>query len=188
MTVGMQPDGNYPSAVSTVDGGDPLAKLIDSARGWHGVQLGVLGFIGFCGVLKMGAEAPGPAWLQWLATGGSVGAFVTALWSIVMVGQVAWPTGDPSAPADPVAMSGRLRTGIRTTIAAVAMMAFAGLSAWWPTEQAPSVEVSLGNGSRACGEVAEGAPAGAMWLNTAAGETLEIHLTTVANVRPVASC
>lgn len=188
MTVGMQPDGILPSAVSTVDGNDPLAKLIESARGWHGVQLGVLGFIGFCGVLKMGAPSPGPDWLQWLATGGTVGAFVTALWSIVMVGKVAWPVGDPAAPADPVEMSGQLRSGIRTTIVSVALMAFAGLSAWWPTEQAPSVEVSLGNGGKACGQVAEGAPAGAMWLNTAAGETLEVHLTTVANVRPVASC
>ncbi|MFD0597018.1 hypothetical protein ACFQZ4_36105 [Catellatospora coxensis] len=56
----MQPDGILPSAVSTADSADPLAKLIDSARGWHGVQLGVLGFIGFCGVLKMGAQAPAP--------------------------------------------------------------------------------------------------------------------------------
>ncbi len=188
MTVGMQPDGILPSAASTVDGADPLAKLIDSARGWHGIQLGVLGFIGFCGVLKMGAEAPGPAWLQWLATGGTVGAFVMALWSIVTVGKVAWPVADPTAPADPAEMGGQLRSGIRTTIVSVALMAFAGLSAWWPTEQAPSVEVSLGNGSKACGQVAEGAPAGAMWLNTATGETLEVHLTTVANLRPVASC
>lgn len=187
MTVGMHPDGILPSAASTADSADPVTRLIDSARGWHGIQLGVLGFIGFCGVLRMGEQSPSPDWLQWMATGGTVGAFVTALWSIVMVGQVAWPTDTAAAP-DPAQMGGRLRSGIRMTIVSVALMAFAGLSAWWPTDGGASVEVSDASGGKACGVVTEGAPAGTMWLTTADGETLPIRLAAVANVRPVSSC
>lgn len=188
MTVGMYPDATLPSAASTADSADPLARLAESARGWHGIQLGVLGFIGFCGVLKMGAEAPGPDWLQWTATASTVGAFVMALWSIVMVGKVAWPVADPGVAPDPAAMAGQLRSGIRTTIVAVALMAFAGLSAWWPAESAASVEVSDGNGVTACGVVTEGAPDGTLWLTTADGQTLPIRLAAVASVRPVTSC
>lgn len=189
MTVGMSLDATLPSAASTADSAaDPLAGLAESARGWHGIQLGVLGFIGFCGVLKMGAEAPGPDWLQWTATASTVGAFVMALWSIVQVGKVAWPVGDPTAAPDPAAMSGQLRSGIRTTIVSVALMAFAGLSAWWPSESAASVEVSDGNGVTACGVVTEGAPEGTMWLTTADGQTLPIRLAAVASLRPVTSC
>jgi hypothetical protein len=188
MTVGMFPDGNLASGTSTADSADPLAKLIESARGWHGVQLGVLGFIGFCGVLKMGADTSGPEWLQWIGTGGAFGAFAMALWSVVVVGKVAWPMGDPAGTADPAEMSAQLRSGVRTTVVSVALMAVAGLSAWWPAQSGTSVEVSDGNGGLACGVVTEGAPAGTMWLTTADGETLPIRLAAVASVRPVTSC
>jgi hypothetical protein len=184
----MYPDGTLPSAASTADSADPPAKLIESARGWHGIQLGVLGFIGFCGVLRMGEQSPSPDWLQWMATGGAVGAFVMALWSIVTVGKVAWPVDDPAAAPDPGHAGARLRSGVRTTIVSVALMAFAGLSAWWPTDGGASVEVSDANGVTACGVVTEGAPVGTMWLTTAEGETLPIRLAAVANVRPVSGC
>src|SRR3954471_20530834 len=40
-----------------------LEELRNSAKGWHGVQLAVLGFIGFCGVLK-GEGSTAPHWLE----------------------------------------------------------------------------------------------------------------------------
>src|SRR3954469_6436842 len=43
-----------------------LEELRSSAKGWHGVQLAVLGFIGFCGVLK-GEGSTAPHWLEALA-------------------------------------------------------------------------------------------------------------------------
>ena len=44
-----------------------IAELRGSARGWHGVQLAVLGFIGLCGVLREGAGSGEPHWLQVLS-------------------------------------------------------------------------------------------------------------------------
>ena len=40
-------------------GADP-EQLRTSARGWHGVQLAVLGFIGLCGALHDAEAAAGP--------------------------------------------------------------------------------------------------------------------------------
>ena len=44
-----------------------LVELRASAKGWHGVQLAVLGFIGLCGVLQGAAGQDGPHWLQVIA-------------------------------------------------------------------------------------------------------------------------
>ena len=52
---------------------DPEAdteQLRASARGWHGVQLAVLGFIGLCGALHDAGAATGPRWVQELARAG----------------------------------------------------------------------------------------------------------------------
>ena len=38
-------------------------RLQTSARGWHGVQLAVLGFIGLCGALHDAGSATGPPWV-----------------------------------------------------------------------------------------------------------------------------
>ncbi|GHJ49129.1 hypothetical protein Cs7R123_64710 [Catellatospora sp. TT07R-123] len=165
---------------------DAAAKVSDSARGWHGIQLGVLGFIGFCGVLRMGDESAGPEWLSWMAAMATVGAFVTALWSILKVGKVAWPVGD--TPAHPRWSSAQLRTGIRATIASVAMMAVAGLTAWWPATPAPSVELQFGNGATACGVVTDGAPPRMLWLSTDSGVTLPVPVDQIVTMRPVSSC
>jgi hypothetical protein len=45
---------------------DPAAQVAASAKGWHSLQMAVLGFIGICGMLR---EGTGPSWLQWLAAG-----------------------------------------------------------------------------------------------------------------------
>ncbi len=43
-----------------------LDELRASARGWQGIQLAVLGFIGLCGVLQRGGRSI-PRWIQILA-------------------------------------------------------------------------------------------------------------------------
>src|SRR5213080_1272285 len=73
---------------------DSGADVRDSARGWHQLQVAVLGFIGLCGVLQRG-RPENPMWLQTLAALLIVGALVIALAAIFVVGRVAWP---PSAP------------------------------------------------------------------------------------------
>src|SRR3954447_23901046 len=79
-----------------------LAELRVSARGWHGIQLAVIGFIGFCGVVQDG-RSDNPDWLQ--AWGGILALVALALASVAtfLVGRVAWPLygGRPgSADAD----------------------------------------------------------------------------------------
>ncbi|MBV1854479.1 hypothetical protein [Catellatospora tritici] len=176
----------FPAPAPSTADTDAVAKLGESARGWHGLQLGVLGFIGFCGVLRMGEDSPGPEWLSWMAGLMTVGSFGTALWSILKVGKVAWPTGE--APAEPVSLGAQLRTGIRATIASVAMMAVAGLTAWWPAPPAPSVELEFGNGATACGVVTDGAPPRTLWLSTSGGVTLPVPVDAIVTMRPVSSC
>ena len=45
---------------------DRLEELSASARGWHTIQMAVLGFIGICGVLRT-TSSPAPRAVQWLA-------------------------------------------------------------------------------------------------------------------------
>jgi hypothetical protein len=45
---------------------DRLEELSASARGWHTIQMAVLGFIGICGVLRT-TGSPAPRAVQWLA-------------------------------------------------------------------------------------------------------------------------
>ena len=45
---------------------DRLAELRGSAKGWHGIQLAALGFIGLCGVIQTG-DSTDPRSLQVLA-------------------------------------------------------------------------------------------------------------------------
>ena len=53
-------DGVRRRLLSMAEVGDRLTELRNSARGWHGVQLAVLGFIGLCGVLQSGAADDNP--------------------------------------------------------------------------------------------------------------------------------
>lgn len=167
-----------------------MAKLTESARGWHSIQMAVLGFIGFCGVLRMGADAPGPEWVQWMSGGMVVTAFVSALWSIFMVGKVAYPVDEAADGPEQVAqVGGRLRAGIRATVLAVAMIASAGATAWWPADtKGGSVEVRDGKGGSACGKIADGAPAGILWLENADGTKVAVNLAAIAELKPVSSC
>lgn len=166
-------------------------SLIDSAKGWHNLQLAVMGFIGFCGVQQMGEPWTAPAWLNVWWLGMSALAFISSLISMWLVGGVAFPLyggGDPmNMPANAV---GRLRAGIRMTFTAVIMMVLAALPGWWPDgggDSASQVEVTDTAGASACGTWVEGAPAGSMWLRTAEG-LITVSLRQMSDVRPVSSC
>src|SRR5688500_17195016 len=98
--------------------GSPLERLRGSARGWHGVQLAVIGFIGFCGVVQDGR--PGnPQWLQVWAGILALAALLLACAATYLVARIAWPLdggGSRRAVADEeaeLARDGRrLRLGV----------------------------------------------------------------------------
>jgi hypothetical protein len=101
-------------------------ELRTSARGWHGVQLAVLGFIGLCGALQSGSEGSGPGWLQRAAAVLVLAALAVACLATVLVASEAWPVyagrPDPAnGGADTVVRRGgrHLRTGIALTFLAV---------------------------------------------------------------------
>jgi hypothetical protein len=164
-------------------------SLIDSAKGWHNLQLAVMGFIGLCGVLRMGETPAGPQWLSWWSTGMSLLAFVCGIISMWMVGGVAFPLY--SGGQMPRNATGRLKGGIGMTFAAIVLMALGSLGGWWPTSggqaSAEQVEVSDGTGNSACGKWVQGAPAGSMWLQTGEGR-VTVALKNVAAMRQVSSC
>src|SRR6478752_9396323 len=94
-----------------------IQELRTSARGWHGVQLAVLGFIGLCGVLQQDAGSGKPHWLQVLAGLLALAAFGIACLATVLVALAAWPvyaarptTADEDR--DVASTSKRLRAGI----------------------------------------------------------------------------
>lgn len=187
-------DGGPASGVGGTASDDPLDKLAASARGWHRVQLAVLGFIGLCGVLWNGGSPPGPQWAQWLTGTLVVVALALACVAIYLVGRVAFPFYGAGAGGDaPTAASGtrRLRTGIGLTYLAGVILVVATLSAWWP-QNGPvgsvgaAVEVRDAAGQGWCGELTD-APAGAVALDTAAGE-VTLALDRVAVIRPVDGC
>jgi hypothetical protein len=158
------------------------ADVRDSARGWHQIQLAVLGFVGLCGVLQRG-RPENPTWLQTLAALLILGALVTALVAVFIVGRVAWP---PSvAPARP---QQQLRTGILLTFIAVGLLALGTTSMWWPqkTQTSGQVEIRAADGRGWCGRLAA-ARQGAVAVQSADGPIL-IGLADVASLRPVDAC
>ena len=161
--------------------------MIDSANGWHNIQLAVMGFIGLCGVLRMGETPAGPEWLSWWSTGMSLLAFLSSLISMWMVGGVAFPLY--SGEQMPQNATGRLKGGIGMTFASIVMMALAALGGWWPTSSAGggNVQVSDAGGNTACGELVQGAPSGSMWIQTDKGR-VTVALRNVAEIQQVSSC
>ena len=131
-----------------------IATLRASARGWHGVQLAVLGFIGLCGVLQRDAGAGNPHWLQLLAGLLVLGAFGLACVATVLVALAAWPVyaprpHDADEDTEVTSTSRRLRTGITLTYVAVAILALATSSSWWPSESADDAAQRRGRGQDA---------------------------------------
>ena len=72
---------------------DRLERFSSSARGWHTIQMAVLGFIGICGILRT-ASSSAPRVVQWLAAALAVAALAAACAAIFTVGRVAYPVSD----------------------------------------------------------------------------------------------
>jgi len=171
---------------------DRLEKLSASARGWHTIQIAVLGFIGICGVLRT-ASSPAPRAVQWLAGALAVAALAAACVAIFTVGRVAYPVGDATSGASAATVApdaaARLRAGIRLTVVAVILAVIAALSGWWPsasTTTTAAVAVTATSGQAWCGPLVSG-PASAISVRTAQG-VITVPAQAVAQVRPVAQC
>ena len=178
-----------------------IAELRGSARGWHGVQLAVLGFIGLCGVLREGAGSNAPHWLQVLSGLLVLAAFGIACLATVLVALAAWPVyaprrpgaaGQPGEDSEVARTSRRLRVGITLTYAAVAVLAFAGSSAWWPGDegtggqQQGAVEVTTRAG-QVCGGLQSSPGQGVMAVSSG-GRVVQVALADVVTLRPVDGC
>jgi hypothetical protein len=170
---------------------DRLDKLSASARGWHTIQMAVLGFIGICGVLRT-ASSTAPRAVQWLAAALAVAALAAACVAVFTVGRVAYPVSDATDGASAVPAAGaaaRLRAGIRLTIAALILAVIAALSGWWPAASASAtaaVAVTATSGQAWCGPLVSG-PAGAVSVRTANG-VITVPAQAIAQVRSVAQC
>jgi hypothetical protein len=173
-----------------------LAELRSSARGWHGIQLAVIGFVGLCGVLK-GSDSGAPDWVQALAGYLALAALAVACLATYLVGRAAWPLYDvrravPPVHAELLRTSRRITTGLVLTFTAVALVALAGLSSWWPADDAPDaaaggaeVRVSAG-GTSICGTLAAAQP-GAVGV-TVDGRDVAVRLDQLTSLEPVSGC
>ena len=175
--------------------GPDLEALSESARGWHRIQLAVLGFIGFCGILWEG-DAATPSVVQYAGLVLIVTAFALAVVSILLVGRVAHPVGGPGAGVAAASETAarrtrRLRGGIWGTYLAVALLALATLSAWLP----PGVATAAGEGAVVvvdvdartwCGELV-GEDEGAVRLLTTEGME-DVARDRIVVVHPVGAC
>lgn len=188
-----------PAGVSAPD----LEALSASARGWHRIQLAVLGFIGFCGILWEGDPA-NPAAVQYAGLVLIATAFVLAVVSILLVGRVAHPVGGPTAEAAAATAAHRtrrLRRGIWGTYLAVALLVIATLSSWLPSGAAAGEGAAggalAGGGAGAvvvvavdtrtwCGDLVEAAE-GVVRLRTTEG-MVQLPGDQVARLHPVEAC
>jgi hypothetical protein len=112
---------------------EALAKLSTSAKGWHTIQLAVLGFIGICGILQSSNSAP--RGVQIFGAVLAVSALAVAVTAVFMVGQVAWPLFDQTnlSPHERLARAGSaLNNGVRLTVIALVLIVVATLMGWWP--------------------------------------------------------
>jgi hypothetical protein len=163
---------------------DPSRKLSESARGWHTIQLAVLGFIGICGVLRTSSPTT-PDLVQLLAAILAVAALVLACWAVFVVGRVAWPT----TAVPPSVAGARLRAGIRITVLALVLVVVSALSGWWPkpaADTADTVSVTDSAGQTWCGPLTS-APSGTVGVHTAQ-QVVNVPLQTVAQIRAVSGC
>ena len=185
------------SASATADPHDRLAELRASAKGWHGIQLAALGFIGLCGVIQTG-ESTNPWALQVISGVLVLVAFVLACAGIYLVGRAAWPLyrGDPERDAGGEAgvatVSRQLTRGLLMTFLSIAALALATAASWWPQENAgdggpQEVQVRTNDNRSACGELAASVQPGTLRLVSDA-QRIDVALSSVASVSPVDGC
>ena len=184
-----------PGAMSVADAEGPSSRLTElrvSARGWHGIQLAVIGFIGFCGVLQDG-RPDNPTWLQ--------------VWAAILVlGRACArvrrdiprrPCGVAAVRRSPVGRRGlrarsaapqkgaapdvrrRRRAGARHGLGLVAAVGGRGGGG-------QLVAVQASSGERACGSLVQASP-GTLRVSVD-GRTVDVALQDVAAVDPVDSC
>ena len=167
-----------------------LAQLRSSARGWHGVQLAVIGFIGLCGVLQ-GGRPDNPMWIQVLAGVLALAALVLACTATFLVARVAWPLYGGREMEDPGREGARLRTGLVLTFVAVALLALGTASGWWPQDGGDAgdgglVSVQATSGERWCGPLGEAGPGR---LSIAVdGRPVVVSFADLAVVAPADGC
>lgn len=161
-------------------------RLRTSARGWHGVQLAVLGFIGLCGALHDAAGAPGPEWVQRLAAVMVLVALALACVATALVAGEAWPvrSGADGGSRHPV---GHLRLGIALTFVAVGLAALATSSSWWPAgdDDTRLVTVSTDQGTF-CGRLLDSAD-GTVVVDVS-GQRVAVPLGRVSGLAPASAC
>jgi hypothetical protein len=177
---------------------DRLAELRASAKGWHGIQLAALGFIGLCGVIKTG-DSTNPWALQVMSGILVLVAFVLACAGIVLVGRAAWPLyrGDPAAieggEAAVATVSRQVTRGLLMTFLSVAALALATAASWWPKDKggggagAAQVQLQTNDGRTACGELAAAPQQGTLRV-IAGSQPVDVALAALASVTPVGSC
>ena len=181
---------------------DRLAELRASAKGWHGIQLAALGFIGLCGVIQTG-DSTDPWTLQVMSGILVLVAFVLACAGIYLVGRAAWPLyrGDPRAPAgqdDETAIataSRQLTRGLLLTFLSIAALALATAASWWPKERgggdggggAAQVQLQTNDGRTACGTLGEASQPGTLRV-VADSQPVDVALGSLASVLPVSGC
>jgi CHASE2 domain-containing sensor protein len=85
---------------------DRLEGLSASARGWHTIQMAVLGFIGICGVLRT-TDSPAPRTVQLVAAALAVAALAAASLAVFSVGRVAYPSMTPLMAPAPCGQPGK---------------------------------------------------------------------------------
>lgn len=164
-------------------------ELRASARGWHGAQLAVLGFIGLCGVLKGAGDAANPGSVQLVAGLLVLLALVLQCLAVTVVAAIAWPLRQqPPGHGEEVERARRrLRTGVAITFVAVAVLALAATSAWWPRNQAEPAQVRVVTSSAVvCGQLRDGQP-GLLALDVD-GRSVLLALRDVSRIQPVNSC
>jgi hypothetical protein len=179
---------------------DRLAELRSSAKGWHGIQLAALGFIGLCGVIQTG-DATDPWALQVLSGILVLVAFVLACGGIYLVGRAAWPLyrgetepADGAGPAAIAATSRQLTRGLLMTFLSIAALALATAASWWPKERAgggaagaAQVQVQTNDGRTACGALGAAPQSGTLRV-IAGAQPVDVALASLASVEPVGSC
>lgn len=167
-----------------------MSELRVSARGWNSLQLAVIGFIGLCGVLQDG-RPDNPMWLQAFAVIMVLAALAIACLATFLVALVAWPLyGGRQPVGEEEALlerdSRRLKRGLALTFVALAVLALATASGWWPQNTGAQVSVQARDGQSWCGTLADASP-GSLGI-TADGEAVVVALQDVAAVVPVDGC
>jgi hypothetical protein len=161
-------------------------RLRTSARGWHGVQLAVLGFIGLCGALHDAAGATGPEWVQRLAAVLVLVSLALACVATALAAGEAWPVrpGAEGGSRHPV---GHLRLGIALTFLAVGLAALATSSSWWPARGGDTdlVSVSTDQGTF-CGRLLDSGD-GTVVVDVS-GQRLAVPLGRVNGLAPATAC